>query len=686
MAEIALKDHFRETQVFSVRAVVAFVFCALMVLMLIGRLIFLQVVDHGVYTTLSENNRFQIAPLPPTRGLIYDRNGVILAQNQPTYALELIPEQVKDIDATIAALGELIPISEYNIENFKKELKRNQKFKSIALRARLSDEEVAKIAVNRHRFPGVETVARLVRHYPHGVLGAHVIGYVGRINEREWENVDQSDYDGTNYIGKTGIEKFYEDRLHGHVGVQQVETNATGRSLRTIEQVPAVSGNHLHLSLDAGLQSVAELSLQDLEFNGALAAINVKTGAVLALASVPSFDPNLFVTGIDTKTYHELQSDINKPLYNRAMQARYPPGSTVKPFIGLAGLELGVIKKDDEVFCRGYYRLPGVKHKYRDWKKEGHGKVNLTIGIRQSCDVYFYSLANKLGIDRMAGFMKQFGFGERTGVDISGEGVGLWPSTEWKMRARKEQWYQGETLIAGIGQGYTLITPLQMAHSVATLASYGKNMQPRIVDAIENSSNGEKQEFFPIQEAPVPIINRENWDAVIEAMKQVVHHWHGTAHRIAKDAQFTMAGKTGTAQVFSVKQNEEYEAENVEKHLRDHGLFISFAPVEDPQIAIAVVVENGGHGGSVAAPIARKVMDSYLLPILHEKKLKEEKIQKALELAASKKAEGEKLKKALAEKRNAESAKDAAANQAVVSKPAAPSATATPAKAQETNP
>jgi len=686
MAEIALKDHFRETQVFSVRAVVAFAFCASMVLMLIGRLIYLQVVDHGVYTTLSENNRFQIAPLPPTRGLIYDRNGVILAQNQPTYALELIPEQVKDIDATIAQLGEIIPISKYNIDNFKKEIKRNQKFKSIALRARLSDEEVAKIAVNRHRFPGVETVARLVRHYPHGVLGSHVIGYVGRINEREWETVDQSDYDGTNYIGKTGIEKFYEDRLHGHVGVQQIETNATGRSLRTIEQVPAVSGNHLHLTLDAGLQSVAELSLQELEFNGALAAINPKTGAVLALASVPSFDPNLFVTGIDTKTYRELQSDPNKPLYNRAMQARYPPGSTVKPFLGLAGLELGVMKPDDEVFCRGYFQLPGVKHRYRDWKKQGHGKVNLKVGIRQSCDVYFYSLANKLGIDRMAEFMKQFGFGERTGVDISGEGVGLWPSSAWKQRVRKEPWYGGETLIAGIGQGYTLITPLQMAHSVALLSSYGKNMQPRVVDAIENSTNGEKQQFFPIEEASVPIIDRTNWEAVLQDMQEVIHHWHGTAHRIAKDAQYNMGGKTGTAQVFSVKQEEEYDEEKVDKNLRDHGLFISFAPVEDPQIAVAIVVEHGGHGGTVAAPIARQVMDAYLLPILHEKKLKEEKIQKALEMAASKKAEGEKVKQALAEKNKAQNEKQQSNNakKLVVTQPAP--LTPTAPKTQEQNP
>lgn len=638
MADIALKDHFRETQVFNVRAIVAFAATALGILILIGRLVFLQVIDHGVYTTLSENNRFQIAPLPPTRGLIYDHNGVILAQNQPTYALELVPEQVKDIDATIAELGKLIPISEDDINGFKKEMKRNRKFKSIALRSRLSDEEVARIAVNRHRFPGVDTVARLVRHYPHGVLGSHVIGYVGRINEREWESVDQSDYDGTNYIGKTGIEKFYEDRLHGHVGVQQIETNATGRSLRTIEQVPAVSGNHLHLTLDAGLQSVAELSLQQLEFNGALAAINPKTGAVLALASVPSFDPNLFVTGIPLKTYKELQSDINKPLYNRAMQGRYPPGSTVKPFLGLAGLELSVVEKDDKIRCPGYFRLPGVKHKYRDWKKKGHGPVDLRIGIRQSCDVYFYNLANKLGIDRMYDFMSQFGFGKRTGVDISGEGVGLWPSSEWKQRVRKEPWYQGETLIAGIGQGYTLITPLQMAHSVATLASYGKSMQPQVVDFIENSSNGEKLNFNPIQEAPVPIINKGNWDAVIEAMQEVVHHWHGTAHRIAKGAEYHIGAKTGTAQVFSVKQDEEYKEEEVDKRLRDHALFISFAPVEDPLIAIAIVVENGGHGGSTAAPIARKVMDAYLLPILQKKKEREETIQRALDMAASAKA------------------------------------------------
>lgn len=625
MAGITLKDHFRETQMFNIRAVVALVFCVLAVLTLVVRLFVLQVMHHDIYTTLSENNRFQIAPIPPTRGIIYDHNGVILAQNQPTYALELVPEQVKDIPATIAALQELIPISDLDIERFNKELRSVRKFKSIALRSRLSDEEVARIAVNRHRFPGVDFVAQLVRHYPHGILGAHAIGYVGRINEREWETIDQSDYDGTNYIGKTGIEKFYEDRLHGHVGVQQVETNANGRTLRNIEQVPAVSGHHLHLTLDASLQAVAEIALQEIDYNGAVVAIEPKSGAVLALASVPSFDPNLFVTGIDFKTYRNLQADVNKPLYNRAMQGRYPPGSTVKPFLGLGGLEMNLMKKDDKTFCRGWYRLPGVTHKYRDWKKTGHAEVDFATAIRQSCDVYFYTLAHAMGIDRMEKFMTQFGFNTRTGVDISGEGVGLWPSTEWKRRTRKQAWYQGETLISGIGQGYTLITPLQLAASTAALSLYGRRMQPHVVDAIEDSTSGKRQAIPWVEATPVPVVNYENWEAVIKGMEEVVHHWRGTAHRISVNAAYKIAGKTGTAQVFSVKQEEEYDEEKVDKKLRDHALFIAFAPVEDPQIAVAVIVENGGHGGSIAAPVARKVMDHFLLPRLQEQKKKDAK-------------------------------------------------------------
>ncbi|MFV2057262.1 MAG: penicillin-binding protein 2, partial [Thiohalomonadales bacterium] len=604
-----------ETQLFNVRAIIVLIISVIMMVILMARLFNLQVMDHDIYTTLSENNRFHIAAVPPTRGLIYDANGVILAQNLPTYALELVPEQIEDIDKTIAELAQLIPITEADIRRFNKLRKGSRQYKSIPLRTRLSDEEVARIAVNRHRFSGADIAARLVRHYPHGTLAAHVVGYVGRINEKEWAGLDQSDYDGTDYIGKTGVEKFYEDRLHGHVGVEQIETNASGRTLRTIAQVPSESGQHLLLSLDASLQTVAELALEKVGLNGAVVAINPKTGALLVMASVPSFDPNLFVTGIDRKTYRALQNNENKPLFNRAMQGRYPPGSTVKPFIALGGLELGAITADHEVNCRGFFRIPGSRHKYRDWKKTGHGKVSTIKAIRESCDVYFYTLARKIGVDRLANFMFSFGFNQRTGVDVSGEGVGTWPTSAWKRKKFNLPWYPGETVIAGIGQGYTLVTPLQLAQATAALSRYGRRIQPHVVDEIEDSTTGVRERLLRVED-DIPIVDRKNWDTVLEGMIQVVNSWRGTARRIAKGATYKIAGKTGTAQVFSVKQDEEYDEKTVPKKLRDHALFIAFAPVDDPQIAVAVIVENGGHGGSVAAPIARQVMDNYLIPRL----------------------------------------------------------------------
>lgn len=611
-SHLTIKDHFRETQLFNVRAVVGVIFAGILILVLLTRLIYLQVVDHELYSTLSENNRFHIRAIPPTRGLIYDRSGVLLAQNFPTYALEITAERVKDIEATLKQLATLIEIDESDLSSFKRELKRNRPFKAIPLRTRLNDEEVARIAVNRHRFPGVDIAAKLIRHYPQGGLGVHAIGYVGRINEKEKQLVDESNYDGTDYIGKTGIEKFYEDVLHGHVGVAQEETNATGRRLRVIEQVPSEPGVNLHLTLDAKLQQVAEEALGD--HRGSVVAIDPNNGNILTLVSTPVYDPNLFVTGIDRKTYQSLRNSDDIPLFNRALRGRYPPGSTIKPFVALAGLELGAIESEVSTHCPGWYRLPGDKHRYRDWKKQGHGAVDLDTAIVQSCDVYFYDLAHTLGIDRLASFMYPFGFNYKTDVDIFGELAGIMPSTKWKRNNRNQPWYTGETLIAGIGQGYSLVTPLQLAHSTATLANYGKRLQPRIVGALENANSGEKRALFPIEDKPVHINDKENWDKVVKAMTRVVHHWRGTAyHAIGKTAPYKIAGKTGTAQVFSVKQDEEYDEDKIDERLRDHALFIAFAPVDDPKIAVAVIVENGGHGGSTAAPIARKVMDHYLI-------------------------------------------------------------------------
>ncbi len=628
-SRITLKDHFRESRLFNIRAIVALIFSILLILVIILRLLYLQITEHELYSTLSENNRFRINAVAPNRGLIYDRNGVLLAQNLPAYELQLLPEQIDDMDATIKSLAALIDISESDIKRFKKQLRRSRPFKPIALRSRLSDEEMARIAVNRHLYPGVDIAAKLVRHYPQGKLAVHAIGYVGRINEKEQQLVDKSNYDGTDYIGKIGIEKYYEDVLHGNVGVSQVETNAVGRTLRTIEQVPSEAGLNLHLTLDAGLQRVAEEALGD--YRGAIVAINPTNGNVLTLTSMPGFDPNLFVTGIDIKTYRALRNDDDIPLFNRALRGRYPPGSTVKPFIALGGLETGAIDSDKSVNCIGRYYLPGSRHKYRDWKKEGHGETSMSKAIIQSCDVYFYSLARTMGITRMARFMKSFGFGVKTGVDIFGELAGNMPSKEWKKRTRHEPWYPGETLITGIGQGYMLITPIQLASSMATLAMYGKRMQPHIVSYIKNINTGEKHDIPPPDEEPVPIVKRDNWVKALKAMKNVVHHWRGTARRIGKDSKYKIGGKTGTAQVFSVKQEEEYDEDKISEKLRDHALFIAFAPVEAPRIAVAVIVENGGHGGSVAAPMARKIMDYYLLPEIEaaEKEMAKQKEREA---------------------------------------------------------
>jgi penicillin-binding protein 2 len=605
-----LKDHFRETRLFTNRAITALVLTILLMLVLVARLINLQIVEHSHYAGLSDKNRVHIRAVPPTRGLIFDRNGVLLAENLPSHSLEVIPERVENMDATIAGLRELIHIDDEDLELFRKRLAASREFKAIPLRTRLSDEEVARFAVNRYRFPGVDIVARLYRHYPQNSLAVHALGYVGRINEQELQQIDASNYEGTDYIGKTGVEKFYEDILHGEVGVEQVETNAQGRALRVLERTPPIPGLNLHLTLDVNLQRIAEDGFKG--ERGALVAINPNDGSILALVSMPGFDPNLFVGGIDNATYKALQNSRDQPLFNRALRGRYPPGSTIKPFVGLAGLEYGVISPDVTTYCPGWYQMDGDDHKYRDWKKGGHGVVNLDKAIVQSCDVYFYDLALTLGIDRLSNFLEPFGFNDLTGVDISGELAGLVPSRNWKRRVRHEPWFPGETLITGIGQGFTLVTPLALATATATLSRYGRHMRPRIVAATEDPNSNEVVRFPAVPNMAVPVVKRADWDYIIHAMTRVVNSLHGTARRIGRGAHYKIAGKTGTAQVFGIKQDEEYVAEDIQKRLRDHALFITFAPADDPQIAIAVIVENGGSGGAVAGPIARRVMDRYL--------------------------------------------------------------------------
>ncbi len=606
-----LKNPIRERHLFKVRAIVALAFSLLLMAILIARMFYLQQVQHEHYTTLSTNNRVSVQPLAPTRGLIFDRNGVVLAQNLPTFSLELVAERVDDMDQTLAEIAKLIQVSEEDLERFRRELKRRRRFEAVPLRFRLDDREVALIAVNGHRLPGVEINATLTRHYPLGVLTAHSVGYVGRINEKELQRLDPTNYAATTYVGKIGVEKSYEQQLHGEVGYQQVETNARGRVLRVLDSTPPKPGQNLYLNIDTRLQREAHQAFG--KERGALVAIEPESGAVLSLVSVPSYDPNLFVNGIPLKTYTELRDNRNQPLFNRALRGQYPPGSTTKPFIGLAGLELNEITTLDAVACKGWYSLKNDDHRYRDWKKTGHGTIGLTRAIVESCDVFFYDLSLKLGIDKISSYMAQFGFGKRSGIDIGGEAGGLLPSRAWKRRVHKEPWFPGETLITGIGQGFYLATPLQLASATATLSLRGQHMLPRVVNRLQAPNSQQVTEQPPKLLSQLPVSDEGNWWRIKRAMTKVVHDLHGTARRINRGLRYKMAGKTGTAQVFSIAQDAEYDAEEITKRLRDHALFIAFAPVEDPKIAVALIVENGGSGGAVAAPIARKVIDRYLV-------------------------------------------------------------------------
>lgn len=608
----AIKDLYREQRLFSARIIIAGVFVLAAVAVLAARMVYLQVLSYKHFTTLSQSNRVRLVAIPPPRGLIFDRNGVLLADNRPAYSLEVVPEAVEDMDDTLARLAQVVELRDVDLERFRRALRGKRPFEPIPLRFNLSDAEVARFAVNRHTFAGVEIEARLNRYYPLQGAAVHAVGYVGRIDERDLPTLDRDNYNGTTHIGKLGVEKVYEDLLHGQVGYQQVETNAQGRTLRVLERQNPVPGRDLVLSLDAGLQRLAEKSLGDL--NGAIVAMDPRDGQVLALVSVPTYDPNLFVNGISTEDYRALNEDENRPLFNRALTGQYPPGSTIKPVMGLAGLSYGVTTASRTMHAGGYYMLPNDSRKYRDWKREGHGIVDLDKAITQSCDVYFYDLAYKLGIDRISEFLAGFGLGERLNLDATGESAGLLPSREWKRRARGQPWYPGETLIVGIGQGYMLSTPLQLASVASTLAMHGERFRPRLLMAM---LNGDGQTAVTVPPEPLEGVHVPSpglWDQVIAPMEHVMQQKNGTAFWSAgRTATYRIAGKTGTAQVFGLGQEEEYEHDKLERRLRDHSLFIAFAPADDPKIAVAVVAENGGSGSKVAAPIARKIMDAYLL-------------------------------------------------------------------------
>ena len=610
MAWGEFKDTAAERRLFQRRALVMLLFVMLLMTGLLARMYQLQVVEHDIYTTLSDKNRVQVQSVPPPRGLVYDRNGELLAENRPVFSLTIVPERAAPIDETLARLGRIIEIADEDLERFRKRLNEPRRpFQEIPLFYDLGEADIATMAVHRHEFPGVEVTAELVRYYPHSDLTAHALGFVGRINREELNRIDPVNYAGTNYIGKSGIERFYEEVLHGRVGYQHVETNARGRILRVLERENPVPGEDLELHLDLRLQRKAHELLEGRR--GAIVAIEPATGGILALASVPGFDTNKFVTGISVADYRALSESIDKPLFNRALRGQYPPGSTIKPMMAVAALDSGVTTRDRKIWDPGYYQLREGGRRYRDWKRSGHGWVDLKDSVAQSCDVYFYDVAVEMGVDTMHKYLSAFGFGEDATLDVSGALSGLLPSDEWKRAMRNERWYPGDSVNMGIGQGFFLATPLQLATATALVANRGEWVEPRLLKDIRGERSAD--EFLPAEtHNPLVLKDPENWEYVVDTMEEVMHGAKGTARRAGRGANYRMAGKTGTAQVFSLGQDEEYDAEEVRERLRDHALFVGFAPADDPKIAVAIIVENGGGGSSVAAPVARGLFDAWL--------------------------------------------------------------------------
>jgi len=582
--------------------------------LVVGRLVQLQVIEHEHFADLSQGNRIRIEPVPPTRGLIYDRRGVILAENVPTYQLELVPEQVVDVDATLAGLIREGLLAEEDLPRIHTLLAANQRFTPIPLRYRLEEQELAHFAIARPRFPGVDIRARLMRHYPFDSAAVHAVGYVGGLSKEELERLeDPAAYAGTTQYGKTGIEQRFEELLHGDVGHRQVIANARGRMLGQVPGEQPRPGANVYLSLDIELQLLAEEAMAGRR--GAVVALDPRNGEVLALVSTPGFDPNAFAAGLKPAEFRALSAHPDQPLFNRALRGRYPPGSTIKPMLGFAALEESVSDLDHSLRCPGHFSLPGSTHRYRDWKT--HGLVNLHDAITESCDVYFYEMSTELGIDTMHDYLTRFGLGSRTGIDIAGETAGVVPSRAWKREkfsSRANQvWFPGETVIASIGQGYMLTTPLQLAVATAAVGTRGERRRPHLALGWEHPLDGE---FHPVESEPLPPVGVRDplhWEVVINAMRDVLQGENGTARAVGMDAPYAMAGKSGTAQVFSVGQDEEYNEDEIDERLRDHALFIAFAPLEDPRIAVSVIVENGSSGSRVAAPIARAVMDKWLL-------------------------------------------------------------------------
>jgi len=585
----------QKKRLYRFRLFFAYAFVLVLFGFLIARMAQLQWYDYDRYHGLAEGNRISVETLPPTRGKIYDRNHVLLADNQPVYALTMIRENMDDVHAFELALMKLLDnVKPERIEDYFKKFVQRNRSKSYTLPFAVSEEQAARFSVISYKYPGVTLTARLKRVYPFKSTGVHAIGYVGRINVKELKKLNAKEYLGTNIIGKSGIEKYYESELHGSPGIQQIETNARGRILRKLETIPAIPGKDLHLTLDIKLQQYAESLLKGKR--GAMIALDPQNGEVLAFASMPTFDPNLFVDGIDKKNYSRLLNDPDRPFINRAMNGQYPPGSTIKPFVALGAIENNYISPTKKIFDPGYFEFAG--HRYRDWKRWGHGWVDMNAAIAQSCDTYFYELSLKMGVDTIHDALAPFGFGSKTGVDLNGESTGILPSQAWKIKTKGKPWYRGETIISAIGQGYNLTTPLQLAKATAILANRGKIIQPHLLRDDLKDSPSEQIEIKKIS----------NWEDVIQGMEDVMHGAKGTARKEGKGLPFKMAGKTGTAQVFSLNQGK-YNASELAKRLHDHSLFIGFAPVNKPQIAVSIIVENGGSG---AATLAVDLIKKYL--------------------------------------------------------------------------
>jgi penicillin-binding protein 2 len=618
-----IKDIHSERRLFLARVILAAVISVVLLGVVVARLVQLQVVDHELFAEKSQGNRVRIKPVPPTRGLVFDRKGRVIAENLPAYQLELIPEQVDDIDDTLNRLAAIDLIDFEDIPRFVELSRSGPRFKPVTLKFRLTEEEIANFAIQRPRFPGIDFQPRLVRHYPNGPEVAHAVGYVGALSTSDLQRLDPAAYAGTSHTGKTGVESSFESDLHGDAGYRHLITNARGRQVPSdtselldslpVDQSPT-PGSNIYLSIDLDLQRLASKALAGRR--GALVALDPWTGEILALVSTPSFDPNLFAVGMTTSQYRELQDNPDRPLFNRALRGAYPPGSTIKPMLALAALETGATNMTRKSLCRGYYTLPNNPHRYRDWKPEGHGPVDLHDAIEQSCDVYFYEISGEVGIDAMHDYLSRFGLGAPTGVDVLGESSGLVPSREWKRRAfsdrDNQRWYHGETVIASIGQGYMLATPLQLASAVGTLATRGQHFKPHMVAAIEDGLTGERRIIQPERLPDVEISSDIYWEYVLGAMHDVMQGTRGTARAVGLGAPYEMAGKSGTAQVVSIAQDQEYDDAELEERQRDHALFISFAPFDEPRIAVALIVENGESGSGVAAPIAKSIMDAYL--------------------------------------------------------------------------